>query len=107
MFGSKMMSSGGEADLLGEEPVGPATDRDLPLGGVGLALLVEGHDDHRGAIAPHQRGLAEELASPSLRLIEFTTPFPWTHLRPASMTAHLDESIITGTRLMPARRRGG
>ena len=39
-------------------------------------------------------------SSPSLRLMELTTPLPWTHLRPASMTDHLDESRTTGTRLM-------
>ena len=32
--------------------------------------------------------------------IEFAIGLPWTTLRPASMTAHLDESTITGTRLM-------
>ena len=32
--------------------------------------------------------------------MEFTTPLPWMHLRPASMTVHFDESIITGTRAM-------
>ncbi len=32
--------------------------------------------------------------------IELTIGLPWTHLRPASMTSHLDESTITGTRLM-------
>ena len=36
--------------------------------------------------------------SPSLRLTELTTPFPWTFLRPVSMTDHLEESIMTGTR---------
>ena len=25
-------------------------------------------------------------------------PFPWTHLSPASITRHLDESIMIGTR---------
>ncbi len=39
-------------------------------------------------------------SSPSLRLIELTTPLPWTHLSPASITDHLDESMTTGTRLM-------
>ena len=29
-----------------------------------------------------------------------TTPLPWTHLSPASITDHLEESTITGTRLM-------
>ena len=30
--------------------------------------------------------------------MEFTTHLPCTHLRPASITAHFEESIITGTR---------
>ena len=33
-------------------------------------------------------------------LIELTMALPCTHLRPASITVHLDESIITGTRAM-------
>ena len=33
-------------------------------------------------------------------LIEFTMPLPWMQRRPASMTDHLDESTITGTRAM-------
>jgi len=31
-------------------------------------------------------------------LIEFTIALPWTRLRPASMTFHLEESIMIGTR---------
>ena len=38
--------------------------------------------------------------SPSLRLMEFTTPLPCTHFNPCSMTLHFDESIMMGTRLM-------
>jgi len=38
--------------------------------------------------------------SPSFMLIEFTTHLPCTHFSPASITSHLDESIITGTREM-------
>ena len=30
--------------------------------------------------------------------IELTMPLPWIHFKPASMTSHLDESTITGTR---------
>jgi hypothetical protein len=30
--------------------------------------------------------------------MEFTTPFPWMQRSPVSMTSHLDESTITGTR---------
>ena len=32
--------------------------------------------------------------------IELTIGLPWTFLRPASMTSHLEESTMTGTRLM-------
>ncbi|KAH9521003.1 hypothetical protein DERF_004678 [Dermatophagoides farinae] len=42
--------------------------------------------------------LAMKSASPSFRLIELTTPLPWQHLRPASITSNLEESIQTGTR---------
>ena len=51
MLGSKMMSSGAKPDLLDQDPVGALADRDSALDRVGLALLVEGHDDHRRAIA--------------------------------------------------------
>ena len=37
-------------------------------------------------------------ASPSLRLIEFTTHFPCTTCKPASIMSHLELSIIIGTR---------
>ena len=40
-----------EADLLGQDAVGARADLDLALDGVGLALLVEGHDDHGRAVA--------------------------------------------------------
>ena len=33
-------------------------------------------------------------------LIELTTHLPCTHFRPASITFHLEESIMTGTREM-------
>ena len=74
---------GREADLLGEDAVGAPADLDLALDGVGLALLVEGHHHHRRAVAPDQRGPgARKASSPSLRLMELTTPLPWRHCRP-------------------------
>ena len=81
-LGSKMMSSGAKPTLLGEQVVGAAADRDAPLDVGRLALLVERHHDDarrrsRGSAAP-ARGTA---ASPSLRLIELTIPFPWMRLR--------------------------
>ena len=44
-----------------QQLVGPAADVDLALERVGLAFFVEGHDDRRGAVAPHQPRLAQEL----------------------------------------------
>ena len=58
MFGSKMMSSGGKPTTFDQELVGALADRDLAVDGVGLALLVERHDDDRSAIAPHVCGPA-------------------------------------------------
>ena len=52
---------GREADLFGQQPVGARADLDLAFDGIGLALFVEGHDDDRGAVAPHQPRLAQEL----------------------------------------------
>ena len=53
--------AGREADLLGQQPVGPLADGDLVVLGDGLAFLVEGHHDDRGAVALDQPGLFEEL----------------------------------------------
>ena len=53
------------------------------------------------AAAPYRcrvRALSRKSASPSFRLIEFTTGLPCTHFSPASMTDHFELSIITGTR---------
>ncbi len=52
---------GREADLARQQVVGALADLDLALEGVGLALLVEGHHDRRGAVAPHEARLAQEL----------------------------------------------
>ncbi|MDT4874424.1 hypothetical protein D3C80_893130 [compost metagenome] len=32
--------------------------------------------------------------------MELTMPLPWMHFRPASITSHLEESIMIGTREM-------
>ena len=50
-----------EPDDLGQQVVGAPQDGDPPLDRLGLALLVEGHDHDRRAVAPAQAGLAEEL----------------------------------------------
>ena len=48
----------------------------------------------------HSRASRTNFSSPSFREIELTIALPWTHFRPASMTSHLEESIIVGTRQM-------
>ena len=40
------------------------------------------------------------LASPSFMEIEFTIAFPWVDCRPASITSHLELSIISGVLAM-------
>ena len=54
-----------EADFVDEDVVGARADRHLALDRVGLALLVEGHDDHGRAVAPARAGPARGT---SLRL---------------------------------------
>ncbi len=51
---------GREADLLGEERVGALADGEFALGRLRLALLVEGHHHHGGAVAPDLAGVIEE-----------------------------------------------
>ena len=48
----------------------------------------------------HSRAWRRNSSSPSLRLIELTTPRPWSWRRPASMTDHLELSTMTGTAAM-------
>ena len=48
----------------------------------------------------HLRAWSRNASSPSFIEIELTIGLPETHFRPASITLHFDESIITGTRLM-------
>ena len=50
-----------EADLVDEQPIGALADRDLALGGVGLADLVERHHHHGRAVALHGARLGEEV----------------------------------------------
>ena len=54
------------AGFLGEDTVGATADADLIREGGGLALLVEGHDDHRRAVAAAEAGAADELGLPFL-----------------------------------------
>ena len=50
-----------EARLVDEQPVGALADLDLALHRVGLAALVERHDDDGGAVPAHQPGLVQEV----------------------------------------------
>src|SRR5207253_11348944 len=51
---------GRNAEALGEQALGAGADRHAPLDGVGLALLVQGHD-HRGRpVAAELAGVLEE-----------------------------------------------
>ena len=52
---------GREAHLIDQHAVGALADLDLAREGVGLALLVEGHDHGGGAVALDQLGLVLEL----------------------------------------------
>ncbi len=103
-------------------PIGSIGDLDLSLDRAGLSLLVEAHHDDRRAVAAAPREpCSRKSSSPSLRLIEFTTPLPWTHLRPASITVPvrgvdhdrnardlgLGRDAGSGTSSSPARRRAG
>ena len=48
----------------------------------------------------HRRACSRNGSSPSFMEMELTMALPWTHLSPASITSHLEESTITGTRQM-------
>ena len=55
------------------------------------------------AAAPYLRhsvACSTNFSSPSFSEMELTIGLPCTHFRPASMTSHLEESTITGTRQM-------
>ena len=49
-----MMSSAGKPSCLGEQLIGALAHGHAPFQGIGLALLVEGHDHHRGAVAARE-----------------------------------------------------
>ena len=55
------------------------------------------HHDGRSVVAD-RRAFSRKSSSPSFRLIEFTTPLPWMHFRPASRTVHRELSTMIGTR---------
>jgi len=62
--------------LLGQQSVGAATDFDLALDRVRLALLVVGHDDDRSPVSASRAARVRNSASPSLSEIEFTIGLP-------------------------------
>ena len=51
---------GREAHRPGEEVIGALADLEFPLSGLGLALLVEGHDHHGSAVAADFPGVVEK-----------------------------------------------
>ncbi len=55
-----MMSSAGKLQPLGQNSVRALADAHLALDGIGLALLVEGHHHHRGAVAQAQSRMRQE-----------------------------------------------
>ena len=87
-----------EADVVHEEVVCPAADRDASLDVRRLALFVEGHDDHARAVVAHTSSLAEELRLALLQGDRVDDPLPGRHCSPASNTVHFELSTITGRR---------
>ena len=100
MFGSKMMSSGGKPISLGQQLVGARADLDLALDGVGLAVLVEGHHHHGGAVAAHQPRLAQELGFAFLHRDRVDDA-----LALQALQAGLDHAPLRASRPSPARAR--
>ena len=49
-----------EPHLFRQYAISARANRDLALARVGLALLVEGHDDHRRAVAHHRARMIDE-----------------------------------------------
>ena len=87
-----------EADLLGQQLVGALADRDLARDGVGLALLVEGHDDDAGAVAAHGARLVEEVGLAFLQADRVDDRLALHALEAGLETDHFELSIMTGTR---------
>ena len=100
MFGSRMTSSG-------SNPTTSVSSRYARVAIATLRSAVSAWPCSSKAMtttaAPyrrHSRACSRNGSSPSLSEMELTTPRPWMHLRPASMTSQRDESSITGTVLM-------
>ena len=57
-------------------------------------------DSYERRIDVARRACSRKGPSPSFIEMELTTPLPWRQRSPASITDHLDESIMNGTRAM-------
>ena len=73
---------GREPGLLDEQAVRALADLDLPLDGLRLPLLVEGHHDHRGPVAPDVPGVLEERLLALLERDRVDDPLPLEALEP-------------------------
>jgi hypothetical protein len=105
MFGSKMMSSGGKPTVVDEEAVGALADADLLGVGGGLALLVEGHDDHGGAVAKMVRDCSMKLRLALLEGDGVDDALALEALQARLDDSHLEESTMKGTWRSRARSR--
>ncbi len=72
---------GGEPHFLGQNPIGTRADRDLPLGRIGLSLLVERHHDDRSAVPEHFPCLLAEWAFSVLEGDRVDDAFPLQALK--------------------------
>jgi hypothetical protein len=91
----------GEVSVLRyQEFVRPLADFNFALFGVRLAGFVEGHDDHRRAVALDELGLAEEVFFPFFEADGVHHRLSLDAFEPSLDYLPLGESIITGIRLM-------
>ncbi len=106
---------GPEADLLGEQVVGAAADRDLALDRLGLAALVEGHDDDGRPEAGDLARFGEEVLLALLERDRVHDPLaleaaqPGLDHRPARAVDHDRDARdlgLGGDQVEEARHRG-
>ncbi len=92
---------GRKAGLFDQELVGAGADLDLARLGVGLAGLVESHDDHGGAIGSHQFRVVQEGFLAFLHRDGIDQRLALRRISSlASITSHFELSTMTGTRAM-------
>ena len=99
-FGSKMMSSAGKP--ISSTRILYARSQ-ICLRRSRLSAWPSSSKAITTAAAPYlrtSRACSRNLSSPSFMEIELTIGLPWMQRSPASITSHLEESTITGTRLM-------